>query len=248
MSVAETGQRTLYDTFVGPTLDSALWQPLVLPTPDGTPWVFAEPGADIRVEAGSVVVSVPRFTRSHNELQSPDNAKHFLISTSSVATPTSGQITFSVEMAAEKIRGAANDYRDGFATFNVFDMESGMVFDLVSTGTRILAIYERLPVAGVSEEDAFTYVVDAPLAGVPTTPGTFHQYAITIDAQTGVVRFVVDGTLVYSIPSIPVMPRQLNLGMGLMTLSPISAGSTTSIHGQGMIAQWRRFEYGPGGA
>jgi hypothetical protein len=234
---------TGYDAFDGPHLDSARWEPLRVPTPDGTQWVFEEPEARVSVGGGIAEMAVPRFTRSNDELQSPDNAKHFLISTSAIVTPERGAIEFTADMAAEKLNGSADDYRDGFATFNVFDMQSGMVFDVVSSGSRVSAIYERMAVPGVAAHETFTYVVDAPLCGLSTEPGRFHRHAITLDVETGAVRFVVDGVTIFTVPSIPVVPTQLRLGMGLMTLSPITDGRSTSLRGQGMKGRWSNFGY-----
>jgi hypothetical protein len=240
----DTTTTSRYDAFTGPELDSARWVPLVTPTPDGGEWVYQEPGAVTTVSGGVARIEVPRFTRSNDSLQSPDNAKHLLMSAQALPVPGSGSVTFSVDMAARKLNGSADDYRDGFATFNVFDMESLLVFDLISTGDRILAIYERMGVPGVVEgEDAFTYVIDAPLAGVQSAPDGFHRCSITLDVDAGEARFTVDDILVYSVPRLPVIPRRLNLGMGLMTLSPLDGGRSTSLRGQGMIGSWRDFTF-----
>lgn len=239
-----TATTQCYDSFTGPGLDPALWAPLVTPTPDGGEWAYQEPDAITTVAGGVARIEVPRFTRSHDTLQSPDNAKHLVMSTRGLPVPAGGTVTFSVEMAARKLNGDDTDYRGGFATFNVFDMQTLMVFDIVSTGDRIHVIYERMGAPGVAEgEEVFTYVVDAPLAGVPTSPDRFHRCAITLDADTASARFTIDNVLVYSIPRVAVMPRRLNLGMGLMTLCPLADGGSTSLRGQGMIGSWREFTY-----
>jgi hypothetical protein len=98
-------------------------------------------------------------------------------------------------------------------------------------------------VPGVLNEDAFTYVIDAPLADVRTAPDAFHRCSITLDVDAGEARFTVDDVLVYSVPRLPVMPRQLNLGMGLMTLCPLYCGRSNSLRGQGMISSWRGFTW-----
>jgi hypothetical protein len=40
-----------------------------------------------------------------------------------------------------------------------------------------------------------------------------------------------------------VIPRELRLGMGLMTLLPIEDGRSVSLRGQGMVGRWRNFTY-----
>jgi Family of unknown function (DUF6081) len=147
-------------------------------------------------------------------------------------------------MAARKLNGNPDDHRDGFVTFNVFDLQSLLVFDLINTGTRTMSVYERLAVPGlVDGEDAFTYVVDPPLCGVRTAPGAYQRCAVTLDAAAGSVRFTVEDVLVYSVPSLPVIPRQLHVGLGLMTLLPIQDGRSVSVRGQGMVGRWRNFGY-----
>lgn len=240
-----TSERTcIYDLFEGPDLDPGRWHPLVTPLEDGSEWIYAEPAAVTSVGAGEVDIDIPVFSRRHDSAQSPDNAKHLMMSVDAVPVPSEGRLVLSVEMAAVKHGGVPEDYRDGFITFNAFDLESLLVFDLVHTGSRPLAIYERLGVPGVVEgEDAFTYVADAPLAGVSSGPGVFHRYEIELDVEHAVVDFRVDGVLVYRVPVLPVVPRQLHLGMGLMTLAPIKNGRSTSIAGQGMRGRWRNLGY-----
>ncbi len=231
-----------YDAFPGPVLDGGLWRPLVTPQADGSDWVYAEPDAQVRFEGGAVEIGVERFTRAHDSAQSPDNAKHLLMSARAFLVPENRTVTFAVDMAARKLNGSPADYRDGFVTFNVFDMQSLLVFDVISTGSRILSVYERLAVPGVVEgEDAFTYVIDPPLCGVRAVPGVFQHCAISVDAAAGSVEFRADGVLVYSIASLPVIPRELHLGMGLMTLLPIEEGRSVSLRGQGMVGRWRNF-------
>jgi hypothetical protein len=119
-----------------------------------------------------------------------------------------------------------------------------LVFDLINTGTRTLSVFERLAVPGlVDGEDAFTYVVDPPLCGIRTTPEEYQHCAIALDAGAGSVRFTVDGVLVYQVRSLPVIPTQLHVGMGLMTLLPIEDGRSVSVRGQGMAGRWRSFGY-----
>src|SRR5216683_783697 len=76
-----------------------------------------------------------------------------------------------------------------------------------------------------------------------TTPDDYQHCAIALDAGAGSVRFTVDGVLVYRVPSLPVIPTQLHVGMGLMTLLPIQDGRSVSVRGQGMAGRWRNFGY-----
>ena len=244
MIQTQTVDAARYDSFRGPTLDSTLWQPLITPQADGSDWVYLEPGARTTVAGGTVEIEIDRFTRAHDSAQSPDNAKHLIMSTKAFPVPAGKTVTFEIEMAARKLNGNPDDHRDGFITFNVFDLQSLLVFDLINTGTRTLSVFERLAVPGlVDGEDAFTYVVDPPLCGLRTTPDEYQHCAIALDAGAGSVRFTVDGVLVYQVPSLPVIPTQLHVGMGLMTLLPIEDGRSVSVRGQGMAGRWRSFGY-----
>jgi Family of unknown function (DUF6081) len=244
MSQSQTLNVARYDSFDGPTLDPNLWQPLVTPQADGTDWVYLEPDARTNVADGAVEIAIDRFSRSHDTAQSPDNAKHLLMSTQAFPVPAGRTVTLEIEMAGRKLNGSPDDHRDGFITFNVFDLESLLVFDVINTGTRTLSVYERLAVPGlVDGEDAFTYVVDSALCGVRTSPEEYQHCAITLDAAAGSVRFTVDGKLIYLVPSLPVIPKQLNVGMGLMTLLPIQDGRSVSVRGQGMVGRWRNLGY-----
>src|SRR5213593_1168434 len=74
---------------------------------------------------------------------------------------------FEVEMGCETYRSNADDMRDAFAGFILMDFSTGMIFDFISTGQKIGAIYERLLIPGVTDEKtAFTYLIEAPFSGI----------------------------------------------------------------------------------
>jgi Family of unknown function (DUF6081) len=81
------------------------------------------------------------------------------------------------------------------------------------------------------------------LCGVRTAPDAYQHCAVTLDASAGSVRFTVDGVLAYWVPSLPVIPTQLHVGLGLKTLLPIQDGRSVSVRGQGMVGRWRNFGY-----
>jgi hypothetical protein len=226
-----------YDDFAGPELDAERWAYLEYPMPDGVPLRCAEAGAATKVSSGEVEVRVDRFENSHGTVQIIDNPKHFLLSTRTFPVPDAGAARFSVEMAATNIDGNPDDFRDGVASFNVLDLASGMVFDLVASSNHIWSIYERLALPGVDKP--FTYMIEAPFAGIGTKPGQFHRYQIELDRRAGRVRWHVDDLLAFDTTDLPVMPRRVTLGFGLFTLHPLSGGASRSVRGQGMTATWR---------
>ncbi|MGK8524345.1 DUF6081 family protein [Nocardia asteroides] len=229
-----------YDDLNGPQLREDRWRFLEVPLAADQAWRYADPAARTEIGDGTVSIRIEAFTRSNAEVQILDNPKHLLVSTGAFDL-TAGPRTFAVEMAAENIGVTGEDYRDGFAAFNVLDMGSAQVFDLIATGKHAYAIHERLFVPGVvPREEAFTHVVHAPLAGVEIKPGEFHRYAVTIDRAAGLVGWYVDDSPVYSTRA-PELPETVQIGFGIITLHPIADGRSTSLRGQGLHASWRGF-------
>lgn len=107
---------------------------------------FEEPSAELKSDGREITLNVPRFERSDGRLQLFDNSKHLMVSTSSFELRPDSVSRFSVEMAAENIGGNADDYRNGFAAFNVADLVSAWVWDHALTSRRTWAIHERLQI------------------------------------------------------------------------------------------------------
>ncbi|MBF6194298.1 DUF6081 family protein [Nocardia implantans] len=229
-----------YDDLNGPDLSADRWRFLEVPLGPEQTWRYADPAARTEVGAGAVSVRIDAFTRSHAEVQILDNPKHLLVSTETFDL-TGGPRTFAVEMASENIGATGEDYRDGFAAFNVLDMSTAQVFDLIATSRHAYAIHERLFVPGVvPAAEAFTHVVHAPLAGIDIKPGEFHRYAVTIDRAAGTAGWHVDDVPVYTTRA-PQLPESVQIGFGIITLHPIEDGRSTSLRGQGLHASWRDF-------
>jgi len=232
---------TLYDDLSGPTLRDDRWQFLQVPIDETRTWTYTEPEAKTDVSDGTVSVRIDEFTRSHSQVQILDNPKHLLVSIEEFDL-TKGTRTFSVDMAAENIGADGEDYRDGFATFNVLDMTTADVFDLIATSRHAYAIHERLYVPGVIDKtDAFTHVIHAPLTAPRIAPSTNHHYAITIDRDHGTITWSIDDTSIYTAHSSTV-PTSVRIGFGIITLHPIDNGASTSLRGQGLRANWTTFD------
>lgn len=219
----------LYDDFTGPGLDKDKWQVADFPLGDGEVWQYAEPGARVRVAGGRLQLDVNRFTRGHSAVQILDNPKHLLLASRAWKTG-SGPLRFGTTLAGS-VNGDQHDYRDGFASFNVLDFASGMVFDITTNGHRVWAIYERLLIPGITTaEEAFTEVVDLK---VSTTPMREHEIKVEYDRSADTVRFFVDGKLRLERKDVPVDVEQLTCGFGFTTLIPIAGGKSVSCKGQG---------------
>src|SRR5207247_1192068 len=119
--------------------------------------------------------------------------------------------------------------------FILMDFSTGMIFDFISTGQKIGAIYERLLIPGVTDEKtAFTYLIEAPFSGIRTEPGKLHQYSIRIDASKRRAEWFADGKTFFKAEGVPVEPKEIMIGWGLFTLNPVDpVKGSVSIHGQG---------------
>ncbi|MEU7422310.1 DUF6081 family protein [Streptomyces sp. NPDC048362] len=128
-----------------------------------------------------------------------------------------------------------DDLRLASVGMPVLDPETSMIFDFFVTNKRVYAFYERVPDnrATLGDYSAFTYAV--PVAS--TAAGRQHHFKISYDRSAGVVRWVLDGRVVFTVdrighrlPSRKYMmldnggtdmtaaPRQLSCGMGLFTI------------------------------
>ena len=174
-----------------------------------------------------------------------DDPKQLYGSTTTLPVSRDRVTVFEVEMGAETYHGNADDLRDGFAGFNVMDFSTGMIFDFISTGQKIGAIYERLLIPGLTDEKtAFTYLIESPFSGVRTEPGKMHHYSVRLDAAKRRAEWHVDERPFFKAEEVPVSLGEITLGFGLFTLKPIdpSKGSV-SVHGQGATGIWKNFQY-----
>ena len=235
---ARTGWTT-YDDFSGTTLDASLWQPA-----DFGSGPRLEPEARTTIENGVITVDVPRFMNSDPAHQGLDNTKHLLLSTQAFKLPADGVARFAADLRAV-VGDGSGDYRQGFASFTLADTTGGtyMVFNILSTGDRILAEEEVLPAPG--HETAFTRVVEDPFffARAGTTPGSdFHRCEIEIDRSRGRVVWMIDGRVLHQAAGLAGLPEDVHIGFGMFTLLPLGEGEG-SCHGQGGRASWRNVQY-----
>ncbi len=103
--------------------------------------------------------------------------------------------------------------QDAFAGLILMDFATGMIFDFITTGKKMGAIYERLLIPGVTDEKtAFTYLVEAPFSGIRTRPEMMHHYMVRIDAQKKRAEWIVDGKEFFKSESLPVAPKDILVG------------------------------------
>ena len=109
----------------------------------------------------------------------------------------------------------------GFITLNLFDFESGIVLDFLLNGRLVYALYERLYMPGVTDEDS-AFTREANLAA-DSRPGQMHCCALIYDRGNDTAEWHIEGELAYRVANVPAKANRFSLGMGLMTLKPIAA-------------------------
>ncbi|GAB1644478.1 DUF6081 family protein [Krasilnikovia sp. MM14-A1259] len=133
------------------------------------------------------------------------------------------------------VRDPDDDLRLATAAINAFDPETYLVFDFFLTNKRVYAFYERLPFARAALGDYAAFSYGVPVAD--RAPDDEHRVEIAYDRAAGTVRWLLDGREVLRVDRIGhhlpgrehlvldhggtetvVGPRQLNFGMGLLSL------------------------------
>ena len=187
-----TNDWEVYDDFVGG--GDECWEERVVHDAAGTPFLLCDRTADVRHGDGIREVRIERFTRAATRIQNLDNPKHLVVSTRTFEVPDGGSLWFRADMAAEQLGRDGIDYRDGFATFNIIDIEHKLVFDFVTTGPRVHALYElqAAPVGVVAPEDSFLYVIDNPELVLAETPSAWHTFTVHLDPCRGRIDAFVD--------------------------------------------------------
>ena len=231
----------VFDDFAGDKLDPDKWAIASAPLGDGTYWHWRDEAASVACGGGLCAIDIPRLSSYHDFVQIFDNPKHLYLATRSWDT-AGRRLRFATKMAGALIGGDPEDYRDGFASFNVLDFESALVFDIIANGRKVWAICERLLIPGVtSEEEVFTEVTDLK---IETAPMKLHECEIEYDATEGTARFFVDGAEKLVRTGVPATANRLTCGFGIITLHPIEEGMSVSCRGQGCRGSWGAFYAG----
>lgn len=229
-----------YDTFTAGTLDPTKWQVLQLPTPDGSMWSYGDPEARVEARDGTLHITVNPFRLKHDTVHMLDDPKHLLVTPEPIPVAEGSRTTISVEMACENYNGNPDDLLDGWIGLVVGDFSTGMIFDWMLSATRVGALYERLPIPGVTPDGAsFSYLVQSPFVAI-NSPGEFHGYEFALDRKGRAAEWRVDGKLFYRTESIPVDVASVTLGLIVCTLLPPDpVRGSVSVHGQGARGSWR---------
>lgn len=209
--------------------------------PDGSTWLYREPGAVVIVRDGWLQVAAVPFTRSHDRVQILDNAKHMYYSRERFEVPPGGRITFEVQVAARTVGTQPGNLYDGYVSWNLLDFTTGWALDFFTSGDRVATVYGRLPFPGVTipeTGEARAFCIFNELDDVETGQGQVHAYRITYDQAEDSVEFEADGRLVDRYENVPDKITGFTAALGLMSEIDIAGGKSVSCHGQGVIGRW----------
>lgn len=227
------------DIAQGDLLNDKSWQIAGIPLADGKYFMYEDANAQIKLGDNNITIDIPKFSHAHDQIQIFDNPKQLYLTKDGFQPGPEGVVGFSCKMKASIKGGNSSDFRDGFCAFNVLDFKSGMVFDIVSNGSQIWAIYERLLIPGmIDEKQAFTKVINI---DYPTTPDDNLECLVIYDKPNDRASYYIGGKLIYEANNIPVKIEKLFVGFGLITLHPIIDGKSVSCKGQGGKGIWGDF-------
>lgn len=230
---------TFYDAFDAPGLDDDRWAPGGPPLPEGGN-LEPDPNAEVEVANGEVHVTIPEFSLSHDTFQGADNVK-FLMFGREHLLPEDGPASFGADMAVKNIGGSPDDVRLAMAAFNVVDQQSGLIFDVGGTETRVYAMHEGLGFVRGGDR-AFGHAVESPFLDFDDDFSDFRACEVTLDRSAGSARWVVDGQTIYELENTEI-PEQVKFGFGMFTMVPQRGGASRCLQGQGLDTRWRRFRF-----
>jgi len=220
-------------------LNDKQWQIAGIPLGNDKYFMYEDANAQIAVGDDNITIDIPKFSHAHDQVQIFDNPKQLYLTKAGYIPGSEGIVAFSCKMKASIKGGNPQDFRDGFGAFNVLDFATGMVFDIVSNGSQIWAIYERLLIPGsVAENQAFTKVINI---DYPTKPDDVLSCLVVYDKNNDQASYFVGEKLIYEANNIPIKIDQLFMGFGLITLHPIVNGKSASCRGQGGVGVWGDF-------
>jgi hypothetical protein len=235
-------ERTVIGGFADILKPDGPWVQAGFQTPDGF-WEYREPNAMVLVQNDRLRVAAVPLTRSHDQVQILDNAKHMYFTRERVAVPADGEISVETEITARVMNGVPDDLYDGFVSLNLLDFTTGLAIDFFVCNEKYATVYARLPFPGTTIEDTagagrpnvFALFKEQPLPAGPQQP---HRYKITYSRAEDTLSWFVNDELVNRETGVPVKMDGFLCALGLMTEKDIKDGKSASLHGQGVIGQW----------
>jgi hypothetical protein len=180
---------------------------------------------------GTLALEARRFTLTRRD--GHDNVKALIYSTAEFGPGDGGVFGVAAAMRVTTFGTENNPYnvdpgdvRLGCGAFNTIDLKTWMVFDFFVSGSRIVALYERLPFGAGTDNPypAFTELIPTDAS---TKQGEWHRYAIRSDRARDRVEWVVDGRVVATRDAVGAPPGErgpivkidsMKIGGGLFTM------------------------------
>ena len=212
----EASESILYDDFGSDQIDDRLWTYLTLPQAGDADWICFDPSAVTQVGEGTLDIYVERFAPSRSRVHVLDNLKHQLVSKKQFSTQNSA-IAFALDMAATNVGETPTDYRDGFASFTLFDTNTGWSFRACCNGSKNFALYD--PSRRDYQSRMSTNVIDAPSPATRAV-GNSRRHEVTVSGREQLLEWRVDGELAYRMTDADIPPR-LHIALGLATLRSV---------------------------
>nr|WP_042178314.1 DUF6081 family protein [Kibdelosporangium sp. MJ126-NF4]CEL13106.1 hypothetical protein [Kibdelosporangium sp. MJ126-NF4]CTQ98793.1 hypothetical protein [Kibdelosporangium sp. MJ126-NF4] len=235
MSSATETVAWTYDDFTSDALDPARWKILEVVGPDGERHAYQDRNARLRTGDGHFELTVHPFSRFHDVDPLQNNAKQMYESVQRLTVPVGGHLRVDIRMAVRTHDQIPYNLLDAFGTVNLFDRETGVVFNVAATNDTVYAVVERLPVPGVTPDERFVHRV---VLEVPTEPGQEHHYAIDYDAEASEATWFVDGQRAYW-TRVPVPVTGFQAGMALFSARDLNRFTRAEReHGQGATGRW----------
>jgi hypothetical protein len=218
--------------------EGEVWKIGGFPLQDGSFWQYREPNAVVIVRNGMLYVRAP-LSRSNDQTQILDNAKHMYYSAEPVAVPEAGEISFELQIRARSQNTAPNDLYDGFVSLNLLDFSTGGALDFFAGNDKYASVYAVLPFPGVKvpETDKTRYFCVFK-EDTDFEAREFNTYKITYNRAEDEVVFYVNGREVRREQNVPVKFNQFTVALGIMTEKDLSPEGSVSVHGQTVIAEW----------
>jgi hypothetical protein len=218
--------------------EGEVWKIGGFPLQDGSFWEYREPNAVVIVRNGILYVRAP-LSRSNNQIQILDNAKHMYYSAEPVVVPESGEISFELQIRARSQNTAPNDLYDGYVSLNLLDFTTGGALDFFAGNDKYASVYAVLPFPGVTvpETDKTRYFCIFK-EDTDFDAREFNTYKITYNRSENEAVFLVNGREVRRERNIPVKFNQFTVALGIMTEKDLTPEGSVSVHGQTVIAEW----------
>ncbi len=218
--------------------EGKVWKIGGFPLPDGSFWEYREPEAVVIVRNGVLYVRA-KLSRTNDQVQILDNAKHMYYSAEPIIVPDQGEISFELQMRCRTRDTAENDLYDGYVSLNLLDFTTGAALDFFAGNDKYASVYAILPFPGVQvpHTDKTKYFCIFK-EDTNFKKNEFNTYKITYNKEKNEIVFYLNGEEIRRETHIPVPFNQFTVALGIMTEKDLTPEGSVSVHGQTVIAEY----------